>query len=97
MKGKVLVITSSNKTTAYVPLSRLLRIEAIPAAASGATSTVAIIFEGPLHVNLQTREGEETNVAQKLYERLVPADEIDFTYIRPDSEKDVDNIYFGHI
>jgi hypothetical protein len=97
MKGKCLVVISTDNKTVYVPLSRLLRIEAVPAPGPGHVPTVVIVFEGDFQVTVQTSSGEETNVAQNLYERLVPADDIDLTYLRTDPEKNIQDIRIGAV
>jgi hypothetical protein len=94
MKGKVLVITSSNNQTAYLPVSRLLRIETVPASVATGVSVITLVFER-FQVTLETGPGAETKVAQDLYERLVPADDRDLTYLRPDSENGVNDIQFA--
>jgi hypothetical protein len=94
MKDRFLVVTSSHNSTIYIPLSRLLRIEAIPAHGQGTASVIAIIFEG-YQVNVQTSLGAEAKVAQDLYERLVRPEDVDLVYLRPDAEKGVNDIRIG--
>jgi len=93
MKGRFIVITSSDNKTVYVPVSRLLRIEAVPAKRDGTVPLVTIVFEG-CQVNIQTSQSTET-VAADLYERLVGPDDIDLVSLRPDAGKGINDIRVG--
>ena len=87
MKGRFLVVTSTDNRTVYVPLSRLIRIEASSAQRIPA---VAIIFEG-FQVSVQTSRSVE-KAAQDLYKRLVDPDDFDLVYLRPDAEEGINDI-----
>lgn len=87
MKGRFLVVTSTDNRTVYVPLSRLIRIEATPVQR---IPVVAIIFEG-FQVNVQTSHSVE-KAAQDLYKRLVDPDDFDLVYLRPDAEEGIRDI-----
>jgi hypothetical protein len=94
MKGRFLVVTSTNNRTVYLPLSRLLRIEAVPAHGQGTVPVVAIVFEG-FQVTVQTSPDAETKVAHNLYERLVRPEDIDLVNLRPNAGEGVNDIRVG--
>jgi hypothetical protein len=91
MKDQFLVATSSGKKTVYLPLSRLLRIEVIPARGAS-VSAVAIVFEG-YQVNVQTPPGTEETFVQELSNKLASPEMLDLVYLRPDPDKGV-NVQF---
>ena len=88
MNDRFLVATSTGKKTVYFPLSRLLRIEAIPARGEQSpVSAVVIVFEG-YQVNVHTPPGTEEEYAHKLCERLSP-ELPDLVYLRPEPDKGI--------
>ncbi|HYY28888.1 MAG TPA: hypothetical protein VE860_13120 [Chthoniobacterales bacterium] len=105
MKGAFLVVTSTGNKTVYVPLSRLLRIEAVPPPTSdadilepaqGHVPTVIIVFEG-FQVSVQTSPGQETKVADDLFKRLLHPEDVDLVYLRPDPAEGVTDIHISDI
>ena len=82
MKGRFLVVTSSDDSTVYLPLSRFLRIETKP---PGHTARVTIVFEG-YKVHLQATTETTTRVAQNVYEWLVPHQDRDVVHLRPNEQ-----------
>ncbi len=92
MKGRFLAVTSTDNKTVYVPLSRLLRIEALPPDRGATASAVAIVFEG-FQVNVQTSHQGAEIFAKDLYERLIGPEDVDLVYLRSEPGKGV-NVQF---
>jgi hypothetical protein len=91
-----LVVSSSGNKIVYLPLSRLLRIEVIPAPPGEQfVSAVLVVFED-FQVTVQI--GKDTvleKFAHDLFERLTGPELVDLVYLRSDAEKGINAIRFG--
>jgi hypothetical protein len=64
VKDRFFVITSREGKMAYVPLSQLVRIEAVP------RGGIFLNFSENFQVNMEISNGMEAGVAKSLYEEL---------------------------
>jgi hypothetical protein len=67
VKERFFEITSREGKMAYIPLSQLVRIEAIP------RGGIFLNFSENFQVNMEIADGGETEVAKRLYEELSSA------------------------
>jgi hypothetical protein len=102
MKGKILVVTTTQKETLYLPFHRLLRMQAIPGDETVVVGqgrqpaprlpTVVLHFEGNFSVVLALLTGTNpSDAVDNLYRRLVKEEDQDRSYVRA-NEDNISNI-----
>jgi hypothetical protein len=101
MKGRFLVVTTTQNETFYLPDDRLLRIQAIPGEDTVVAGSrqpprklpkVVLHFEGDFSVILALLPGTKpSDAVDHLYERLADEEDQDRVYVRS-NENNVQNI-----
>jgi len=83
MKERFLVITTTSKKIVYLPVSRLLRIEATPARGPGTVPTVDVYFEGFQAILQISEERDAETEARSIYNKLLDFNDQDLVYLTP--------------